>query len=355
MCVVNDGQREPAARSSCSTASARPAIVAPGTTSGVTAAMACSTVAIARPIASSSSSVLTRRSSLTRRDPVRSGSKPNTRPSSSTVSAQTRSPTATAPSRAEAARDALEDRRPVVGLVHDDHLAVRLLAQVERGEHPREDEDRLRVRVEERSADPAVRVRDLAEVRDLPLDAGQVLEVGGRREEERVDALLLHALCEAPPALGVIEHSGESKPRQDLAAEQVDAVRLVDAVRRAEVDARRSGFEQRLGLGGDLGRRPGEREARRARRPRAALPPPARRRLRRARGSARAARARSAPSDRARRPRRRTSRPRRAPARVRASVLVDHGHRADDDPDRRSIRAIRAAPAPAPGSRCRRP
>ena len=34
MCVANDGQREPATRSSCSTASASSAIVTPGTTSG---------------------------------------------------------------------------------------------------------------------------------------------------------------------------------------------------------------------------------------------------------------------------------------------------------------------------------
>ncbi len=42
---------------------------------------------------------------------------------------------------------------------------------------------------------------DLAEVRDLPLDAGEVLEVGRRREKEDVDALRLHALAEPPPPL----------------------------------------------------------------------------------------------------------------------------------------------------------
>ena len=64
----------------------------------------------------------------------------------SVVSAQTRSPTATVAGRAEAARDALEDRDAVVRLVHDDELALGLLAQVEGGEHAREDEDGLRVR-----------------------------------------------------------------------------------------------------------------------------------------------------------------------------------------------------------------
>ncbi len=145
MWVVKDGQREPAARSSCSTASASSTIVTPGSTSGATAAIVRSTVTIARPIASSSSSVLMRRSSFTSREPVRSRSGPRIRPSSSTVSAQTRSPTATdvAP---RPARDALEGRVAVVGLVHDDDLSLGLLAHVEGREHAREEEDRVRRR-----------------------------------------------------------------------------------------------------------------------------------------------------------------------------------------------------------------
>ena len=142
MWVVKDGQREPAARSSCSTASASSTIVTPGTTSGATAAIVRSTVTIARPIASSSSSVLMRRSSFTSREPVRSRSEPRMRPRLSTVSAQTRSPTATA-AGAEAPRDALEGRVAVVGLVHDDDLSLGLLAHVEGREHPREEEDRV--------------------------------------------------------------------------------------------------------------------------------------------------------------------------------------------------------------------
>ena len=50
MCVANDGQREPAASSSCSTASASSSIVTPGTTSGATAAIVRSTVSTARPM-----------------------------------------------------------------------------------------------------------------------------------------------------------------------------------------------------------------------------------------------------------------------------------------------------------------
>ena len=140
------------------------------------------------------------------REPVASRSKPTARPSWSAVSVQTRSPTATAPSPVNALREPLEDRGAVVGLVDDDHLARGLLAQVERGEHAREEEDGVAPGAEERAGDPAVSVRRLAEVRDLPLDAGQVLQVGRRREEERVDALLLEPLGEALLARGVVEH-----------------------------------------------------------------------------------------------------------------------------------------------------
>ena len=95
MCVANDGVDEPASRSWSSTSSRSSAIVTPGWTRDVTASIACSTVRHARPIASSSSGVLTRRSRLTSEDPVRSRSKPNARPRWSVVSAQTRSPTPT--------------------------------------------------------------------------------------------------------------------------------------------------------------------------------------------------------------------------------------------------------------------
>src|SRR5207302_2426332 len=107
---------------------------------------------------------------------------------------------------AEAARDPLEGGESVVGLVHDHDLALRLFAKVERGEHPREHEYRIGAGPEERAGDPAVGVGRLAEARDVALDAAQVLEVGRRREEERVDALGLHPRGEPPPALLVVEH-----------------------------------------------------------------------------------------------------------------------------------------------------
>ena len=83
--------------------------------------------------------------------------------------------------------------------------------QVEGGEHAREDEDGVGARAEEGARDPAVRIRGLAEVRDLPLDARQVLEVGRRREEEDVDVLRLHPFGQAPLPFRVVEHRGESK------------------------------------------------------------------------------------------------------------------------------------------------
>ena len=107
-------------------------------------------------------------------------------------------------------RHALEERDAVVGLVDDDHLARRLLAQVECGEHAWKEEDRVASGTEERARDPAVRVGSFAEVRDLPLDAGQVLEVGGRSEEERVDACVLEPLGETPLAGGVVEHAPDA-------------------------------------------------------------------------------------------------------------------------------------------------
>ena len=172
----------------------------------MTAAIVCSTVAIARCIASSSSAVFTRRSSFTSADPVRSRSAPKLRARLSVVSAQTRSPIATVSGRAEALGDALEDRDTVVGLVDDDELASGLLPEIERDEHAREDEDGLRAAGEERAGDPAARVGRFAEVRDLPLDPGQVLEIGRRREEEDVDALRLHPFGQPSLPFRVVEH-----------------------------------------------------------------------------------------------------------------------------------------------------
>jgi hypothetical protein len=53
----------------------------------------------------------------------------------------------------------------------------------------------------------AVRVLRLPERRDRALDAGEVLEIGGRRQEQEVHAGIAHPLAESPPPVAVVEHS----------------------------------------------------------------------------------------------------------------------------------------------------
>ena len=308
MCVVKDGQREPCARSSCSTASTRSTIVTPGTTSGVTAAIVRSTVAIARPIAASSSSVLTRRSSFTSVEPVRSRSKPTTRPRLSTVSAQTRSPTATTgPSpRATRSNAAKPSSVSLTTTTSPSGSSRRSKAANMRGNR----NTGSAFGRKKRARDPAVRVRRLAEVRHLPLDAGEVLEIGRRREEERVDAFRLHALAQARAPRCVVEHHETVRTR---AAPRGRAGRRRAARRsRAAYRSRRAARPRRAPPPPappppQACRR---RRSARARRRRAARPRRRADRPRRAHGSAPAAGVRRARSDRVRRPRRRTSPPR---------------------------------------------
>jgi hypothetical protein len=93
-----------------------------------------------------------------------------------------------------------EERLAVVGLVHNDDLAGLGAAEVKEDEHPRQDEERLASGREEGAGDPAVRVRDLAERGEVALDSGQVLEVRGRRHEQRIDLELLEPCGEAVEA-----------------------------------------------------------------------------------------------------------------------------------------------------------
>ena len=109
--------------------------------------------------------------------------------------------------RPEALRHALEDGGAVVGLVHDDDLALRAHRKVEHDDHARQHEDRVGVRPEEAARDPSVRVGALPEERDPALDAREVLEVGREPEEEEVDPLRAHPLGEAASPLGVVEHA----------------------------------------------------------------------------------------------------------------------------------------------------
>jgi hypothetical protein len=96
--------------------------------------------------------------------------------------------------------------RAVFALVDHDTLAGQLSGDVEQRHHPRQDEDRIAAGTKEGSRNPAVRVLGLAEGRDQALDAGQVLEIGRRRQEEEVHPRLRHPIREPPSALGVVEH-----------------------------------------------------------------------------------------------------------------------------------------------------
>ena len=236
MCVANDGQREPAAtqlvldRLDELEPSRRRARRAASTS-----AIVCSTVAIARPIAASSSSDLTRRSSLTRREPVRRRFEADDPPEvqrrlgPDPVADRDVAPMPRA-TRSKAANPSSVSFTTTTS-------PGGLLAQVEQREHPRQHEHRVGAGPEERAGHPAVRVRGLAEVRDVALDPGQVLEIGRRGEEERVDALGLEPLGRgAAGARRSRTSRRHPKARQHLAAEQLDAVTLVDAVGRPEVD-----------------------------------------------------------------------------------------------------------------------
>ena len=132
-----------------------------------------------------------------------------------------------------------EQRIAVVQLVDDDELAGLVAAEMERDEHARQDEQRLPPGDEEGSRDPVVGVDDLAEARQVALDAGQVLEVGRRRQEEGVDPLALESRVQALAARRPFSCESLVHPLESRSS----AVRL----------ARRAGLvmgcSDRLGLG----------------------------------------------------------------------------------------------------------
>ena len=71
-----------------------------------------------------------------------------------------------------------EQRGAVVGLVDGHDLADVAAPEMERDVHPRQDVDRIPIGRDQRAGDPAVRVVDVAEAREVALEAGEVLEVG---------------------------------------------------------------------------------------------------------------------------------------------------------------------------------
>ena len=143
---------------------------------------------------------------FTSREPVRRRSVPRIRARLSVVSAQIRSPTASTPEPAAVRATRSKTAKPVVGLVYDQNVAVRGLAEVERREHARQHERGLCAGPKESPRDPSVRVQRLPEARHGPLDPREVLEIGRGAEEERCDAFGFEAFVETAPPGGVVEH-----------------------------------------------------------------------------------------------------------------------------------------------------
>ena len=97
------------------------------------------------------------------------------------------------PASTQAAGDALEGREAVVGLVDDHDLPLGLVLQIEGRDHPRQHEDRIRAGAKNAPATQPWAYELSPEARDLAFDAGEVLEVGGRRQEEEVDPFRFHS------------------------------------------------------------------------------------------------------------------------------------------------------------------
>ena len=113
---------------------------------------------------------------------------------------------------ADAGRHAVEDLPAVVGLADDHQLARGVLAHVELGVHPGHEEHGAAAGPQEAAGDPVVGLRDVAEVGDAALQAGQVLEVGGDGQEGRVGAGGGELLVEPGTAGGVVEHHASARP-----------------------------------------------------------------------------------------------------------------------------------------------
>ena len=91
----------------------------------------------------------------------------------------------------------LRERLPTVPVLADDEGARRRDAvEVEGDDHARQHVDRLLPRRQKCARDPAVRVGDLAEGRQVALDPRQVLEIRSGRDKERVEAATGEQLTE---------------------------------------------------------------------------------------------------------------------------------------------------------------
>ena len=160
----------------------------PGTTCGSTASIASRAIRQACAISSSSASDLMRRSSFTSDEPSESRASGTTASSSTAVSAQGRCPSAIRVGSPSSPSASLNAARPSPSSSTTIVPGGGSPSRWKRDEHPRQHVDRLPARGEEGAGDPAVRVGDVPEGRQVALDPGQVLEVraeGGTKSASR--------------------------------------------------------------------------------------------------------------------------------------------------------------------------
>ena len=262
----------------------------PACTSGAVAAIVSSAMRQAAVISSSSSGDLTRRSLLTSGVPLTSSAPGSARPISIIGLAPRARADAEPADRARAtARPCAKSALPSSASLTVTRFAGPAVPQVERDDHARQHEQRIGVGHDERAGDPAVRVAVLAEARQIALQAGQVLEVVGRRDEQRVDARRAHLLRRAVARRSANSVSGMCSfiraSFRGVGSRRKQAARRLALRARRAAAPRPGSARRRTGSAGGSGSRSA---AARGRAPRRAAPAAGRRRRRRA-GSPRSA------------------------------------------------------------------
>ena len=146
---------------------------------------------------------------------------------------------------AEAARGLGEKRAAVGVFVHDDRFGRRLPVQVEVDDHTRQHEEGLAAGRQKRAGDPAVRIGKVAEARRVALEPGQVLEVGGRRQEERIQAVVLEQGAQTLAPLRVLFFLNPHRPRRIARMELIHTCYRITDIDRSVAFYTALGFEER--------------------------------------------------------------------------------------------------------------
>jgi lactoylglutathione lyase len=116
---------------------------------------------------------------------------------------------------------------------------------VEVDDHAREDVDRVATGRQERAGHPAVCVRDVPEGRKVPLDARQVLEVGRRRYEERIDATFLEQGAQPVAPLAYSSFEIATTSGGSYAMELIHTCYRITDIDRSVAFYKTLGFEER--------------------------------------------------------------------------------------------------------------